>query len=98
MVTIAPFGLYTLALRRLPSSEASIVATLEPAVAVMLASFVLGERLGEVSEVGATTVLVDTSLGTALEISFTDVESADGGRIELSVSGEELMADRETAS
>ena len=57
VVTIAPFGLYTLALRHLPSSEASIAATLEPAVAVMLASLLLGERLAPLQLLGAVGIL-----------------------------------------
>ena len=57
VVTIAPYGLYTLALRRLPSSEASIVATLEPAVAVVLAGALLGERLAPLQLLGAVGIL-----------------------------------------
>jgi drug/metabolite transporter (DMT)-like permease len=57
VVTIAPYGLYTLALRRLPSSEASIVATLEPAVAVVLAGTLLGERLAPLQLLGTVGIL-----------------------------------------
>lgn len=57
VVTIAPYGLYTLALRRLPASEASIVATLEPAVAVVLAGALLGERLAPLQLLGALGIL-----------------------------------------
>jgi DME family drug/metabolite transporter len=56
-VTIAPYGLYMLALRRLPSSEASIVATLEPAVAVVLAGALLGERLAPLQMLGTIGIL-----------------------------------------
>ncbi len=57
VVTIAPYGLYTLALRRLPSSEASIAATLEPAVAVVLAGTLLGERLAPLQLFGTLGIL-----------------------------------------
>ena len=57
VVTIAPYGLYMLALRRLPSSEASIVATLEPAVAVVLAGALLGERLAPLQMLGTIGIL-----------------------------------------
>jgi len=57
VVTITPYGLYTLALRRLPSSEASIVATLEPAVAVVLAGALLGERLAPLQLLGTLGIL-----------------------------------------
>ena len=57
VVTIAPYGLYMLALRRLPSSEASIVATLEPAVAVVLAGALLGERLAPLQLLGTIGIL-----------------------------------------
>jgi drug/metabolite transporter, DME family len=57
VVTIAPYGLYTLALRRLPASEASIVATLEPAVAVVLAGALLGERLAPLQLLGTLGIL-----------------------------------------
>jgi drug/metabolite transporter, DME family len=57
VVTIAPYGLYMLALQRLPSSEASIVATLEPAVAVVLAGALLDERLAPLQLLGAVGIL-----------------------------------------
>jgi drug/metabolite transporter (DMT)-like permease len=44
-------------LRRLPASEASIVATLEPAVAVVLAGALLGERLAPLQLLGTLGIL-----------------------------------------
>jgi drug/metabolite transporter (DMT)-like permease len=57
VITIAPFGLYTLALRRLPSSEASIAGTVEPAMAVVLSGLLLGERLAPLQLFGALAIL-----------------------------------------
>lgn len=45
VTTLAPTTLYTLVLRGLPASEASILATWEPVVALLLAATVLGDRL-----------------------------------------------------
>ena len=52
-----------------------------------------GERVGEVGAVHDTAFTLDTSVGRSLEIDFSDVESADDGRVTLSVSGEELTSD-----
>lgn len=57
MITIFPVALYTYGLHRMPSSEASIVATVEPVVAMVLAFVVLGERLGPIQLVGAMCVI-----------------------------------------
>jgi hypothetical protein len=48
------------------------------------------ERIGEVAEVHETSFEVTTSVGTTLQVDFTDVESADDGRVMLMVTGEEL--------
>jgi uncharacterized protein (UPF0218 family) len=48
------------------------------------------ERIGEVADVHETSFDVTTPVGTTLRVDFTDVESADDGRVTLMVSGEEL--------
>jgi hypothetical protein len=40
-----------------------------------------GERVGEVVDVGETSFVLETSVGTRLDIRFTDIESADDGRV-----------------
>jgi drug/metabolite transporter (DMT)-like permease len=57
LISIVPVALYTYGLNALPSSEASILATWEPVVAVLLAALVLGERLGAVQTIGACCVV-----------------------------------------
>lgn len=57
VLSVLPVGLYTIGLSRLPSSEASILATIEPVVAMVLATWLLGERLGPVQLAGAVCVL-----------------------------------------
>ena len=52
-----------------------------------------GERVGEVAEVHETSFVLATTVGGSMQISFTDVESADDGRVTLMVSGEELTSD-----
>jgi hypothetical protein len=54
-----------------------------------------GERVGEVAEVGERSFVLETSLGTRLDIGFTDIESADDGRVTLMISGDELTSDLE---
>ncbi len=62
VTTLAPITFYTLGLRRLPSSEASILATFEPVVALGLAAAVLGEQLDPVQWLGALGVLAGVVL------------------------------------
>ena len=52
-----------------------------------------GERVGEVAEVGETSFVLETNVGTRVEIAFADIESADDGRVVLMVSGSELTSD-----
>ena len=52
-----------------------------------------GERVGEVAEVGEASFVLETSVGTRLDIHFTDIESADDGRVTLMISGGELTSD-----
>lgn len=55
--TLVPFGLFNLGLRRLPASEASVIATSEPLVAMFTAGFFLHEQLRPLQFVGAALVL-----------------------------------------
>jgi drug/metabolite transporter (DMT)-like permease len=57
LISIAPVALYTYGLNVLPSSEASILATWEPVVAVVLAALILDERLGLIQTIGAGCVV-----------------------------------------
>jgi hypothetical protein len=54
-----------------------------------------GERVGEVVDVGETSFVLETSVGTRLDIRFTDIESADDGRVTLMISGDGLTPDLE---
>lgn len=56
-ITLIPLGLYTAALNRLPSSNAAIVATFEPIVAIVLATLILGQQLRAVQLAGAATIV-----------------------------------------
>ncbi len=62
VTTLAPIALYTVGLRALPSGDASILAMLEPVVALVLATLILGERLAVWQIVGATLVLSAVAL------------------------------------
>lgn len=55
--TLVPFVCFYAGLRRLPASEAGILATMEPVVAVLSAAFILGEGLGTLQWLGALLVL-----------------------------------------
>lgn len=57
LLTLIPIISYTYGLRGLPTGEASIIATLEPVVAMVLAALVLGERLAGFQLLGAACVL-----------------------------------------
>lgn len=57
LLSVLPVGLYTLGLSRLPPSEASILATVEPVVAMALAAGLLGERLGPPQLAGAVCII-----------------------------------------
>ena len=57
-----------------------------------------GERVGEVGEVHDTAFTLETTVGGAIDVDFTDVESADDGRVTLAMSGDELGSDLDTAS
>lgn len=55
--TLVPFVCFYAGLRRLPASEAGILATMEPVVAVLSAALILGEGLGAIQWFGALLVL-----------------------------------------
>jgi drug/metabolite transporter (DMT)-like permease len=64
--TLVPFSFFYAGLKRLPASDAGIVATLEPVVAVLSAALFLGEWLTPLEWLGAALVLIAaliTSLG-----------------------------------
>lgn len=67
VLTLVPISLYLLALRELPAGVASIVATVEPAVAIGLAWTVLGETLRPLQAVGALLILGSVVALTAAE-------------------------------
>jgi len=62
--TLVPFVCFYAGLRRLPASQAGIVATMEPVVAVLSAAIILGEGLRTLQWVGATMVLVAAVLAS----------------------------------
>jgi drug/metabolite transporter (DMT)-like permease len=62
VTTVAPITLFTLGLRELPGSEAAILATWEPVIAVLLASTVLGESLAGPQWIGVAAVLLGVAL------------------------------------
>ena len=55
--TLVGFALYTVSLRYLPVSVASLIATLEPVITAIMAFFLLGERLSTVQFVGALLII-----------------------------------------
>ncbi len=55
--TLVGFGLYNVSLSYLPSSLANLIVTLEPAFTVVLAYFLLGERLTTVQLAGGLLIL-----------------------------------------
>ena len=50
-----------------------------------------GKRIGDVAEVHAENFSVEAVTGARLDVNFTDVESADDGRVELMLSRDELQ-------
>jgi drug/metabolite transporter (DMT)-like permease len=55
--TLVPFACFYAGLRRLPAAQASIVAAMEPVVAVLSAALFLGEGLRSIQWLGAALVL-----------------------------------------
>lgn len=62
VTTLVPLTLYTIGLRSLPSSEASILSTFEPVVALILAATLLGETLAAGQWLGAACVMAGVIL------------------------------------
>jgi drug/metabolite transporter (DMT)-like permease len=65
--TLVPFALFYAGLRRMPATEAGVLATLEPVIAVVSAALVLGEALRPQQNLGALFVLVAAILATSRE-------------------------------
>jgi drug/metabolite transporter (DMT)-like permease len=63
--TLVPFFLFNAGLRRLQSTEAGILSTLEPVVAVITAALFLGESLAPLQNVGALLVLFAAALSSS---------------------------------
>lgn len=76
--TLAPVALYTWGLRHLPAAETSILATVEPVIAMTLAATVLGERHGWTQIGGAACILTGVVLLT-LQARTQMRKSAKGG-------------------
>jgi len=64
--SLAGFGLYTLSLRYLQASVASLIATLEPALTAVMAIFLLGESLIALQWLGAGLILLAVILAQRL--------------------------------
>jgi len=62
--TLVPFSLFYLGLKRLTPSQAGIMATLEPVVAVFAAWLLLGEGLRPLQWLGAALVLTSATLAS----------------------------------
>lgn len=60
--TVVSFLLLTAGLARLPSTDASVISTVEPAVAVVLGVVLLGEPIGPVQVLGVAVVLTSVAV------------------------------------
>jgi drug/metabolite transporter (DMT)-like permease len=60
--TVISFLLLTAGLARLPSTDASVISTVEPAVAVVLGAVLLGEQVGVLQVVGVVVVLASVAV------------------------------------
>ena len=60
--TVVSFLLLTAGLARLPSTDASVISTVEPAVAVVLGAVLLGEQVGLLQTVGVVIVLASVAV------------------------------------
>jgi drug/metabolite transporter (DMT)-like permease len=65
--TLVPFLLFASGLQRLPASEAAILSTFEPVVAVVTAWVFLGESLLPIQWIGAGLVMAATVMATLWE-------------------------------
>jgi drug/metabolite transporter (DMT)-like permease len=62
--TLVPFALFYSGLRRLPSSEAGVIATSEPVIGIVTAAVALGESLAPMQLLGAALVVVAAMLAS----------------------------------
>ena len=62
--TLVPFRCFYAGLKRLPASEAGVIATSEPVVAILAAALFLGEFLRPIQLVGAVIVIAAALLAT----------------------------------
>lgn len=65
--TLVPFSLFYAGLKRLPATEAGILSTFEPVVAVVAAAVVLGESLRPLQNVGALLVIAAAAISATRE-------------------------------
>ena len=76
--TVVSFLLLTLGLARMPSTDASVISTVEPAVAVLLGVVLLGEPIGVLQVVGVMVVLGSVAVLVRQEASHEVVDTAAG--------------------
>ena len=60
--SVIPYGLYTIGLSRIEAGKASVMASIEPAVATAVGFFVFGEMLTVLSLVGVVVVLLGVTI------------------------------------
>jgi drug/metabolite transporter (DMT)-like permease len=77
--TLVPFALFYAGLRHLTATQAGVVATLEPVVAVLAAATFLGEGLGALQWLGAACVLVAAVLATRRRPEVLEARAERGG-------------------
>jgi len=76
--TVVSFLLLTLGLARMPSTDASVVSTVEPAVAVLLGVVLLGEPIGPLQVVGVALVLGSVAVLVRVEAAEDVVDAGAG--------------------
>jgi drug/metabolite transporter (DMT)-like permease len=74
-VSLGAFGLYAMALKRLPASRAAIAINAVPLVALLAGWLVLGESLGELQAVGCVAIAAGVALGQSGGGQRPDVET-----------------------
>jgi drug/metabolite transporter (DMT)-like permease len=62
--TLVPFRCFYAGLKRLPASEAGLIATSEPVIAIVAAALFLGESLRPIQMLGAVTVIAGAFLAS----------------------------------
>ena len=75
-VSLGAFGLYAMALRRLPASRAAIAINAVPLVALLTGWLVLGESLGVLQAAGCVAIAAGVALGQSGGGQRPDVETA----------------------